>query len=228
MHQALLARHFIPTPGGADQHGFVQYRADNIPAGYEVTHTAAKELWKEWWRTARHSGVHGIHMDLLIFARDTWYPIRNIICSQGTLFITTLVSEVSFAGSEQLTWLRRLPEPSSARSNPPTAPKLARSLQPLSKATPPSTAYPERPIASTPSNFLSKRDESECTASNPELRQVLRIRQGKLYVKTALGELVVEGSELKYRLEEGTRVTEPQKPLNFNGYREREGQAVNQ
>ncbi|MBW4469084.1 MAG: hypothetical protein KME45_01630 [Stenomitos rutilans HA7619-LM2] len=225
IHQILLARHFMPTPSG-DQPGFLQYRADDIPAGYELAHATARELWKEWWRTARHSGIHGIHMDLLIFARDTWYPIRNIVCSQGTLFVTTLVSEVSFTGDEWLIWLRRSPTPQTIEKTPPTtAPKLARSLQPFNRADQPTRTTLERSTP-TPANFLDKPEALDSALSHPELRQVLRIRHGKLYVKTALGDIVVEGSDLKYRLEDGARASKPQKSLHFNGYRE--GRAVNQ
>ncbi|MBW4691880.1 MAG: hypothetical protein KME27_08930 [Lyngbya sp. HA4199-MV5] len=226
MHQLLLARHFVPTPGG-DPSGFTEYRADDIPAGYEVVHATVKELWKEWWRTARHTSTHGIHMDLLIFARDTWYPIRNIVCSQGTLFITTLVSEVAFTGNDSLTWLRRSPEPQTIEKTPPTtAPTLARSLQPFNKTAPLTSTVPERPSIPASPDFLNKPEALDSAVSQPELRQVVRVRHGKLYVKTALGELVVEGSDLKYRLEDGMRTSERQKPLNLNGYRE--GRAVNQ
>lgn len=227
MHQLLLARHFVPTSGNGDQSGSAEYRADDIPDGYEVAHTTAKELWKEWWRTARHSGMHGIQMDLLIFARDTWYPIRNIVCSQGNLFVTTLVSEVSFMGDESLTWLRRLPAPQTITKTPPTAaPKLARSLQPFNKPIQPTSPSPERASTPASANFLNKPEALNSALSHPELRQVLRVRHGKLYIKTALGEIVVEGRELKYRLEEGTRASELQKPLNLKGYRE--GRAANQ
>ncbi|MBC7968672.1 MAG: hypothetical protein H7Z11_00835 [Verrucomicrobia bacterium] len=225
MHQVLLAHHFIPTPGRGDQPGFEQYRADEIPAGYEVTYATAKELWKEWWRKARQASIHSIHTDLLIFARDTWYPIRNIICSEGVLFITTLVSEASFESDAQLTWLRRLPAPRSA-AIPPTSPILAQSLHPLSKAAQATTNQKEHPIVSASASFLSKPAVSASDPSAPDLRAVLRFRQGKLYVTTALGDVVVEGNHLKYRLDEGMRGTKPQEPLNLRGYRE--SRVVNQ
>ncbi|XGW00211.1 MAG: hypothetical protein ACAF41_14895 [Leptolyngbya sp. BL-A-14] len=226
IHQILLACQFMPTPGGNGQSGFAQYQADDIPAGYEVIHATAKELWKEWWRTARHTSMQGIHMNLLIFVRDTWYPIRNIVCSQGTLFITTLVNEVTFTGNESLTWLRRSTPPQTIRKTPPAAaPTLARSLKPFNQIGYASKTDPERPQAPTSANFLNKPTALDALP-HPELRQVLRIRHGKLYVKTVLGEVVVEGSDLQYRLEEGTRASEPHKPRHLNDYRE--GRVANQ
>ncbi|PSB31937.1 hypothetical protein [Stenomitos frigidus] len=227
VRQILIARQFVPVAGAVDQPGFEQYCADEIPAGYEANHTSAIALWKEWWRTARQQSAHGIHMDILIFARDTWYPIRNIVCSQGVLFITTLVSEVSFQSHEQFTWLRRLPASRPGDPPPLASPVPARSLQPLSRSPQPTIAHQERPTASTSPDFLSKRDALGSSARS-DLKQVLRFRQGKLYVTTALGDIVVEGSHLKFRLEDEPLALDSQKPIKLNGYRDREGQAVNQ
>lgn len=222
MRQILLARQFVPVAGVGDQSGFEQYRADEIPAGYEATHATAKALWKEWWRTARKKSGHGIYMDILIFVRDTWYPIRNIVCSQGSLFVTTLVSEVSFESGEQLTWLRQLP-PLRPGDTELTSPVPIRSLQPLNSPPQPSIAHKEQQPVPTPPAFLSKRD-ALTSVSRSDLKQVLRFRQGKLYVTTALGDIVVEGSHLKFRLDEAS--LDLQQPINLKGYRE--GRAVNQ
>ncbi|MBW4582965.1 MAG: hypothetical protein KME42_25645 [Tildeniella nuda ZEHNDER 1965/U140] len=223
MRQILLARRFVPVAGVGDQSGFEQYRADEIPSGYEATYATANVLWKEWWRTARKRSSQGIYMDILIFVRDTWYPIRNIVCSQGSLFVTTLVSEVSFESSEQLTWLRQLPpsRPDSAELQ--ISPVPARSLQPLNSPLQPSIAHKEQQPVSIPPAFLSKRDALD-DGSRSELKQVLRFRQGKLYVTTALGDIVVEGSHLRFRLDDAS--LDLQQPIDLKGYRE--GRAVNQ
>ena len=234
MRQILLARQFVVVPGAGDQPGFEQYRADEIPAGYEVTYSTAKAMWKEWWRTACQKSSHGIQLDILIFARDTWYPIRNIICSQGVLFITTLVSEVSLEGSDQLTWLRRLPPPRPSDTEPLTPPKSAQSLRPssnsLQNSLQPTATYKERHTVATSADFLSKRgavDKDTVDDTPSDLKQVLRFRQDKLYITTALGDVVVEGRHLTFRLDDGSLALDAQKPINLKGYR-REGQSINQ
>ena len=144
--QLLLASQFVAVTGAGDQLGFEQYRADAIPAGYEAHYATAKELWKEWWRTTRQKSAYSIHMDVLIFARDTWYPIRNIVCSHGVLYITTLVSEVAFESSERLTWLRRLAPTRPGDTEPLTSPVRDRSPQPLSEVPQPTTTHKEEPV----------------------------------------------------------------------------------
>lgn len=174
MRQLLLARQFFPVTGTGGQPGFEQYQADEIPAGYEAIHSTAKALWKEWWRTARKKSGHGIYMDILIFARDTWYPIRNIVCSQGSLFVTTLVGEVSFESSEQLTWLRQLP-PSRSGDTELASPVPVRSLQPLNSPPQPGHAHKEQQPVIIPPAVLSRRD-ALTNVSRSDLKQVLRFR----------------------------------------------------
>lgn len=229
MHQILLARQFVPAAGASNQPDFEQYRADEIPAGYEVSYTTVRTLWREWWRSTRHTNVNNIQIDLLIFVRDTWYPVRNIVCSEGVLFITTLVSEVSYEGSEPLTWLRRVPAPQTATAEPLTTLLPDRLHPPISKPIalqPPTADREPRSNVSTPSSLNNKRGQLDSEPSHPDLRKVLRFCQGKLYITTALGEIVVEGSQLKYRLDEANLTIAPQKLINLHGYRDREGQAA--
>jgi hypothetical protein len=225
VRQILRTRQFVPVLDAGDQPGFEQYRTDEIPVGYAANHTPAKAMWKEWWRTARHSG-QGLQMDILIFARDTWYPVRNIVCSQGVLFITTLVSEIALESHEQLSWLHRLSPSRTGGAEPLVAPALPRSLPPAS-TTPPDTLPKERHIASKTPDFLSKRETSD-SGTRSDLKQVLRFRQGKLYITTALGDVVVEGSHLTFRLDDGPLALDSQQPIDLDGYRDRESRVAKQ
>lgn len=227
IHQILLKCHVIPT-GMADQAEFEQYQKSEIPAGYQVNYTEARALWKEWWKNTRQSNPYSIQIELLIFARNTWYPVRNIVCNDSNLFVATLATEVAFQGSERIVWLSRqsAPLPASA-ARPLTCPapaSLNQSTRALSVAS--SASVAAVPAAVVPNPSVS-RETLDGRAFNPDLRQVLRFRQGKLYITTALGEIVVEGRDLKFWLNEDELAVDGHKPIDLNGYRDREGRAVN-
>jgi hypothetical protein len=241
VHQVLVENHFIPI-SALDQSEFWQYEECQPPAGYKLHCTEAKFLWKEWWSRVRYSNRNAIQTDLLIQVRDTWYPIREAVCSQGLLYVTTLVSEFVFKGSDQTIWLSKLPNESPsclstvpAATSPPAAPSAERQLpnQPLRQQPfkPPAISGKEpasRSAASVPTEVpLSRSKESLADqAFRPDLREVVEIRQGKLYIMTALGEIVIEGNNLKFRLNDETASTTKQ-PINLNNYRDREPYAVN-
>lgn len=110
VHSALLTQSFIPT-NYPDQQGFIQYCRHEIPPGYQVNYAEARFLWKEWWMQRRKYTTQSIQLDILIFTRDKWYPVREIISNEGVLFITTLVGDTILSGSDQIAWLNRIPKP---------------------------------------------------------------------------------------------------------------------
>jgi hypothetical protein len=46
--------------------------------------------------------------------QGTWYPIRDIICSHGTLYIKTIGDEVVIYGADMLIWEQKVEEASPA------------------------------------------------------------------------------------------------------------------
>ncbi|HEY9617455.1 MAG TPA: hypothetical protein V6C64_11470 [Microcoleaceae cyanobacterium] len=214
VHQCLLDRSFMPT-GAIDQAGFERYCQCRVPAGYKLNCTEARGLWKEWWMSARNGNRSSIQTNLLIFTRSTWYPIREISCSQGTVFITTLVTEVMLQGTDQVIWLSRLPGEAldAARSlnqKPLEAPTVRYSYDQLGRPTVVRPETPSRPEAAVAShhvaaaNLPKQVDDGEAGTSSaalrPDLRQVVKMRQGKLYITTAVGEIVVQGGNLQFWL----------------------------
>ncbi|MGA7932149.1 MAG: hypothetical protein WCA35_01080 [Kovacikia sp.] len=240
VHQALIANNFIPI-GDPGKSEFWQYAEYKPPAGYKLHCTEARFLWKEWWTRVRYSNRSAIQTDLLIHVRDTWYPIRESVCSQGLLYITTLVSEFVFKGTDQVIWLSKIPNHGSARQLKTTASAIPASVQAAAKKPSDQSSQeqllthpvivakelPSRPASSTPAEVpLSHTKEGlETTGLHSDLRQVVEIRQGKLYIMTALGEVVVEGANLKFRLND--EKPPAKKPINLNNYRDREAYAVN-
>lgn len=88
-----------------DSQGLLRFEKRSIPEGYRVKCTDAKQLWKTWWTKAKHTSIHAIEMELLVFVRGTWYPIREIVCNQGNIFVRTLVTEMELRVDTLVPWL---------------------------------------------------------------------------------------------------------------------------
>jgi len=239
VHQVLLEHRFVPLgkPGKSE---FGQYEQRQLPAGYKLNCGEARILWKEWWTNARYTSHNSIQVDLLISVRDTWYPIRDVVCSQSMLYVTTLVSEFVFLGTDQVIWLSKLPNqrpqlqaeghpsgPSAAQSNPASVSNQAIRKQvvehpALATKEPSQRSVSQQPASSMPVEIpVSKASEDPKNVTvRPDLRQVVEIRQGKLYIMTALGEVVVEGANLKFRLNDDNPAAK--KMIHLNNYRDRE------
>lgn len=212
LHQVLQEYGFTPT-ATAGQTGTMEYVRRSVPPGYHINYTEARLLWREWWTRNGRNWSRTMQLNVLIFIekRQQWYPIREIICHEGVLYIKTLVAEIAIAITDSLVWLSSIPPESKeveSRSQPPQTP-----VQPepaVSSGNPPqfdSTSWqtfatPEQEVPTPANAKLSEPSLSEqsTTNSRPALESVARIANGRLYVKTPLGVLVVEGNNLKYGL----------------------------
>ncbi len=109
IHQAMLENSFFPIEQ-LDTEDFYRYEHRPIPENYHMHCTNAMELWQEWWRLRNRIYSPSIPMDFIILRRGTWYPVRNIICSHGSLYIKTIGDEVAIYGTDMLIWGKKVEE----------------------------------------------------------------------------------------------------------------------
>jgi hypothetical protein len=221
MHRLLAESRFMLIEP-AEQSGFVKYEERPVPAGYKLYCTEARQLWKAWWTNIRHGNRHSIQLELLIFQRNTWYPVREIACNQGTLFVKTLAAEIALQGNDLIAWLQKGESP------------IDQHLDQKLPVPQPTTQKVSVSEAVSPSRSIEFNGAVESKPTRPaaqmvagaDLSTVIRHSQGKLYVTTALGEVVIEGIDLKVWLNSlESTPTRPQ-PIDLNRYREREGKAI--
>ena len=105
--QQSLQRHCFAPASGVDNIRLVPYRKFSVPPNYDLKFDEAVVLWKCWWRHHRFSRKSGLQLDLLLMVRQKWYPLNNIACDRGTLFIKTLIGEVVLDRTDIAVWLER-------------------------------------------------------------------------------------------------------------------------
>jgi len=107
INQALAEYSYI-LKGEIDSRGFYQYEYCEIPKGYQMQCTKSVMLWRAWWKYRKYTSRPGIPLELLIRTRDSWYPIRDLIISDGLLYIKTLGSEIALDSNDLVTWLNKI------------------------------------------------------------------------------------------------------------------------
>jgi len=113
IHQAMLANSFFPIEQ-LDTEGFYHYQHRPIPENYQMHCTNSMELWKVWWGLRNRHYSPSISMDIIILRRGTWYPVRDIACSHGSLYIKTIGDEIAIYGADMLIWGKKVEEVSPA------------------------------------------------------------------------------------------------------------------
>jgi len=104
----ILAESSYLLKGEVDSRGFYEYQYCEVPKGYQMHCTKSVLLWRAWWKYRKYTSKLGIPLELLIRTRDSWYPIRDLIISDGLLYIKTLGSEVALDSGDLVTWLSKL------------------------------------------------------------------------------------------------------------------------
>ncbi|WP_392535688.1 hypothetical protein [Nostoc sp. C117] len=103
-----LAEYGYLLKGEVDSRGFYQYQYCEVPKGYQMHCTKSVLLWRAWWKYRKYTLRPGIPLELLVRTRDSWYPIRDLIISDGLLYIKTLGSEIALDSDDLVTWLSKI------------------------------------------------------------------------------------------------------------------------
>jgi hypothetical protein len=86
---------------------FYTFQYCKLPPGYELNCTKSVGLWRAWWKYRKNVSPVGIPLELLVRSRGTWYPIRDLIISDGVLYVKTLGSEITLHAEDLITWLSK-------------------------------------------------------------------------------------------------------------------------
>ncbi len=211
LHQVLQEYGFTPTPT-ASQSSTMEYLRRSVPPGYHINYTEARLLWREWWTRNGRNWARTMQLNVLIFVekRQQWYPIREIICHEGVLYIKTLVAEIVITITDSLVWLSSIPPESKESESQQQLPQTSAPTQPtVPVVNPPQfdsaswqAATTSEPTASTPIDAkvsTSTPARQPTPNTRPALESVARMANGRLYIKTPSGVIVVEGNNLKYK-----------------------------
>ncbi|PSN12119.1 hypothetical protein C7293_21555 [filamentous cyanobacterium CCT1] len=214
LHQILLDYHFMPIGQGLDSQ-VLCYAHSVIPVGYRMNYTEARQLWKQWWIRSSRRGNRNLQLDLFVLTQNQWYPIRDIAINSGTLYIETLRGETVHYGDDMVVWLEKdsaeageetrfwavkapqYPSVTPSGSVDPAPAETSGSTPPAPPIKVPAAATPLPPCPLPPGPAASPSTVQPPTPANPALASVVCTREGKVYVKTAVGVVVIEGDNLR-------------------------------
>ncbi|MHC5727298.1 MAG: hypothetical protein ACYTXY_24825 [Nostoc sp.] len=107
LNQTLPESNYL-LKGKIDSHSFYHYQYCEIPKNYKLQCTKSVILWQAWWKYRKNALKLGIPLDLLIQTRDSWYPIRDLIISDGILYVKTLGHEIGIGTDDLVIWLSKI------------------------------------------------------------------------------------------------------------------------
>ena len=158
-------------PMGLTEQGLMRYEHCSIPSGYEMKYTEARSLWKAW-RTQQYPKP--AQLKLSIHTPKGWQHVQSISISQELLFVETLAD--GQVDEQMMHGSDRLVW-----------------LNPIEEE-PKTQLFDHIPAPKTqPSEAVSE--------SLQILSQVIQMKEGKLYVQTSQGKVVIEGSDLRFHLQ---------------------------
>jgi hypothetical protein len=106
----ILAEYCYILISDIDSRGFYQYQYCEPPKGYQMHCTKSVMLWRSWWKYRKFATRPGIPLELLIRTRESWYPIRDLIISDGLVYIKTLGTEIAVHSDDLIIWLSKINE----------------------------------------------------------------------------------------------------------------------
>jgi len=210
LHQVLLDHHYVPVGQAVNSLG-ITYKYHPVPDGYQIHYTPARDLWKTWWRLPYQHAHKHLQLELFALTQDKWYPIRDITLNRGTLYVETLRGETIHGGDDLMVWLQKDSDDEAektqfwAASPPlgsvPDQPNAADTTAPVMKPQPtptPARSQPRvlKPVPSPTAQSAQPLVKSAATV-DASLNAVVRAAHNRLYIRTSLGTVVVEGDNLK-------------------------------
>jgi hypothetical protein len=85
---------------------FSEYHYYQVPDGYNLKYTEIIQLWRTWWHNKRHQlNVVIVPIDLLIFIKGNWYPIKDLQPKQGSFVLLTARGEMTIEAEDYIVWI---------------------------------------------------------------------------------------------------------------------------
>ncbi|MGD1853310.1 MAG: hypothetical protein ACFB2W_03585 [Leptolyngbyaceae cyanobacterium] len=172
IHQLALKASLIPLQiqqAQLEKAAFAQYDYHSVPAGYQIHCQEASAFWKTWWINHRKLQL----MDLLLLYNKRWYPVNQMQCETGTIYVKTWRGEKTFSITDTVIWLDRNTHEQRQRRQA-QKPAQIKSLR-------------KKPLANQTTDHPAIPDD---------LRQVIQASSNRLIVHTVLGPVIIEGQNL--------------------------------
>ncbi|MEO1069205.1 MAG: hypothetical protein AAFW95_08795 [Cyanobacteria bacterium J06638_6] len=192
LHQVLVDHHFVPVGQGVDSQ-VLCYAYYPIPEGYHLVYDQARQLWKQWWTHPSHLRDRHLQLDLFVLTEHQWHPIRSITLNRSTLYVETMDGESIHHGDDMMVWLEKNPAETEEATQFWTPPPKATPQSSASQSSGPQSSAPQPAARSQP----VERRAPTATVVDPSLAPLVYAVDGKIYVQTAAGLVIVEGDNLR-------------------------------
>ncbi len=181
--QILVDNNYMPT--GTIEQGLTRYEQHHVPPGYRMNYAEARLLWKTWWNKENPRLGNHLQPNLMISTATGWDAIKAMAFSQGNVYVKTPKDELMLCGTDRVVWLSPADERPVAET-----PENPHQVQEEDFETDSDFSFSEETVVASP-----PREPVLPVTKNTS---ILSIHEGKLYIRTIDGEIVVEGTDLAF------------------------------
>jgi hypothetical protein len=190
INQMLIENYLIPN-SLADQ-GFIKYEYSPVPTDYKINYTSSVLLWRNWeLKIYQNPNISDIPA-FLISTPSGWQPITELEFSLDNLFIKTTVNDLVLYAADKLVWLSPIQQkPASQVFYEQVFANVNNDIRNQAVI----SHSPDKSVTPLAFSLANRLPENSSSLTN---KNILNIYQGKLYIQTIEGEIVVEGQNLKF------------------------------
>ncbi|AFZ04235.1 hypothetical protein [Calothrix sp. PCC 6303] len=184
LNRLLIENSVIPL--GKEEGGLMRYEYQPVPDGFKVNYGEVVNLWRIWrFQTHKKRSDVVIEKGLQIFINNKWQAVRSMVFNQEDVYITTSSDELVFTVNQRIIW-------ASKKVGEPPAQSLSQDLD-LGE-----TFIAKDNTSNSSNSYSTVGGNDTRQAPQSKNNNILSVYQGKLYIQTIEGEIVVEGSNLKF------------------------------
>jgi hypothetical protein len=121
IHHLVIEHSFVPINDNTAQGGFTRYQKYQIPPGYQLKYTNAKDLLDLWQQHSSYGPKQ--QLDLLFLSKSKWYRVKSAVPKRDKVLLTSVAGQIEISVNTEVPWIYQLNEVSgglSAQSAPVT------------------------------------------------------------------------------------------------------------
>lgn len=117
IHHLVIEHSFVPINDNTTQGGFTRYQKYQIPPGYQLKYTNAKDLLDLWQQHSSYGPKQ--QLDLLFLSKSKWYRVKNAVLNRDKVLLTSVAGQIEIPVNTEVPWIYQLNDVSDGLSSQP-------------------------------------------------------------------------------------------------------------
>lgn len=117
IHHLVIEHSFVPINDNTTQGGFTRYQKYQIPPGYQLKYTNARDLLDLWQQHSTYGPKQ--QLDLLFLSKSKWYRVKSAVLNRDKVLLTSVAGQIEIPVNIEVPWIYQLNDVSDGLSSQP-------------------------------------------------------------------------------------------------------------